>query len=427
MISKLQSDNTSVFSEVRLSFFTVMFLYIGMFILLYVESLTVFGLKISILWKLAIIAYCLIVSLAMILRKRKIYLFVLFSILLAFKTFFSISSMDYPMVTIELFIENLFFAALFLYFVYRVDRPILELIGKHFSIFIIISFLPFIFGLLTPLSEGYGLYRFGLEDAFGLIGVFQKPHAASITVAFAVIVIFYHYTNSKKFIQRVFYGLLIALGTYIMFKTYVRTGLVMMVAGMLYVALKRKDKFKYFKLMIASSLAALVFFVVYINDTVIQMRMSDQTIYNQEGSVGSGRLLYWYHAVDNWYTEGFESIVIGLGQEYARDLMYEDVGNKIFAHNGFIQILQAEGLIGIGLYIGFLLNYYLFIRRKRKSNYYIINIALLITYLFMMMFQGGVAFFMMFYLALFVALLAKDELQDKIIGLPSTKVMKEAY
>ena len=114
MIGKLQLDNTSVSSEVRLSLFTIMFLYIGMFILLYVESLQVLGLKISILWKLAVIAYCLIVSFAMILKKRKIYLFVLFSILLAFKTFFSISSMDYPMVTIELFIENLFFGAMFI-------------------------------------------------------------------------------------------------------------------------------------------------------------------------------------------------------------------------------------------------------------------------------------------------------------------------
>jgi len=37
----------------------------------------------------------------------------------------------------------------------------------------------------------------------------------------------------------------------------------------------------------------------------------------------------------------------------------------------------------------------------------------LIAYLSMMMFQGGVAFFMMLYLALYAALLAKGELQER--------------
>lgn len=381
-----------------------------MFILLYVDSLQVFGLKISILWKLAVIAYCLIVSFAMILRKRKIYLFVLFSILLAFKTFFSISSMDYPMVTIELFIENLFFAALFLYFVYRVDRPKLEFIGRHFSIFIVLSFLPFIFGIMTSLSQGYDLSLFGLEDASGLIGVFQKPHAAAITVAFALIVIFYYYLHEKLLMKRVFYAILIVLGSYIIFKTYVRTGLVMVFVGMVYLMLKRKDRFKYVKLVIISSFVALILFFMYVNDTAMQMRVNDQTIYVQDSNVGSGRLLYWYYAVNNWYSEGSVSIIIGLGQEYARELMYKDVGMMIFAHNGFIQVLQSEGLIGIGFYIGFLLNFYLYIRRKQNNRFYTINIALLIAYLCMMMFQGGVEFFMMFYLALFAALISKEEL-----------------
>ncbi|MDD3591328.1 MAG: O-antigen ligase family protein [Sulfurovum sp.] len=424
MISKLQLDNRG---EVRLSFPAIMFLYIGMFILLYVEPLQVFGLKIGILWKLAVMAYCLTVSFTIIIKKGKIYLFVLFSILLAFKTFFSISSMDYPMVTIELFIENLFFATLFLYFVYRVDKPMLEFIGRHFSIFIILSFLPFILGILTPISQGYDLSLFGLGDESGLIGVFQKAHGAAIILAFALIMIFYYYLHEKLLMKRVFYTILIVLGMYIMLKTYVRTGLVMVFAGMAYLALNRKDKLKYVKLIITSSFAILILFFMYMNDTVMQMRMSDQTIYIQDGHVGSGRLLYWYHAVDNWYSEGFESIVIGLGQEYARELMYEDVHNKIFAHNGFIQILQAEGLIGIGLYVGFLLNYYLFIRRKRQSKYYLISMAFLIAYLCMMMFQGGNTFFMMLYLALFAALIAKDELRDRTIGLSSTKIMKEAY
>lgn len=254
-----------------------------------------------------------------------------------------------------------------------------------------------------------------MEDTFGLIGVFQKVHAASIIVAFAIIVILYYYVNTKSIFTKSFYALLIALGMYILYKTYVRTGLFIAASGFLYILFRRQDRFKYIKLTIASSLIATVFFFVYSSDNVMQMRLSDQTVYNEEGDVGSGRLKYWYHAVDNWYSEGAESMLIGLGQEYARELMYQDVGNKIFAHNGFIQILQAEGLIGIGLYLGFFLNFFLFIRRKRQSRYYLINMSILIAYISMMMFQGGVLFYMLLYLAIYAALLDKDKISCKKI------------
>jgi len=38
-----------------------------------------------------------------------------------------------------------------------------------------------------------------------------------------------------------------------------------------------------------------------------------------------------------------------------------------------------------------------------------------------------VAFFMMFYLAIYASLIAKEEFQDTMTGLSSTKAMKEVY
>lgn len=139
MNNSLELSNKSFLPTTYLSPFTLSLLYIVFFVLLYIEPLEIGGAKISIIWKVAFISYCLMVNFITVLQEKKIFLFVLFSLLLAIKTFFSLSSMEYFQVTIELFIENLFFPVLFLYFAYHVDEEVLNFLGKHFSIFIILS------------------------------------------------------------------------------------------------------------------------------------------------------------------------------------------------------------------------------------------------------------------------------------------------
>jgi len=406
------------FEPISFSIWKIPFLYLFLFLLLYTEPIQIAGIKIGQIWKAMLVSYFLFVSVIFFIKKRKAFIFIFFSFIFAFKIFFSISSVEYIAGTIELVFENLFFPASFLFFLYSVDESELKFWGKHLSIFVILSFLPSIFGIIQPLSAGYRLENFGLEkDSFALIGLFQNPHSASDMLAFATTVIFFYFIHTKSRFQKLVLLFLTLLGSYFLFKVYVRTGMVMLSLSLLYILLTSKDKLKYLKLLSAILLAGSLFFFIYSNDPVLQMRLADKTIY-YEGTenLGSGRLYIWENAIKNWYSEGITSIIIGLGEGLAYELMYSNANIKVFAHNGFLQILQTEGLIGIFLYIGFIWNYLKFIYNNKKSVYFYLVVALLIGYFSMMMFQGGIHIYMMMFLSLYSALLYKNNQYIKIIN-----------
>lgn len=396
----------------KIPLYKLSIIYTLAFILLYIEVLPIAGVKISVLWKITLMSYILLIVSYKLISIKRIDTFIFFYFLLAVKGFFSISSMDYMLITIELFIKNIFFVGLYLYFIHFISEKKLILIGKYFAILIIISFIPFILNILQPFSEGYGLYRYGAEGEFGLIGIFQRVHAASITVGFSMIIVFFHLLEEVNKKIKYIYIVILLLGLYILIFTYVRTGIVIFFIGFLYLYLKSKIKFKYTKIILITIILSMISVYIYNNNKIIQMRTTDKTIYNNDGAIGSGRFKYAYHAIDNWHSEGFSSIIIGLGQEYARDLMFEDVNNRIFAHNGYVQILQTEGLIGIILFILFLIYLIKFLYNKRFNSYYKINIAIFLAYLTMMFLQGGVYFYMMLYIALYLALLNKKDKKD---------------
>lgn len=398
--------------ENKISLYKLSIVYLFAFVLLYVEAISISGITISIIWKIILMSYILIIVSFKLSQIKKIDAFIFFYILLSLKGFFSISSLDYILVTIELFIKNLFFVGLYLYFLHFVSEKKLILLGKNFAILVIISFIPFILDILQPLSKGYGLYRYGEDDEFGLIGVFQKVHAASITLGFSMIVLFSHLIKEVNKKIKLIYSLLLILGLYTLVFTYVRTGIVVFTVGFIYLYIKSDIKNKYSKLLLIGVIISILSIYLYNNNQVIQMRTSDKTIYQDDGAIGSGRFKYAYHAIDNWYSEGFNSIIIGLGQEYARDLMFLDVHNRIFAHNGYVQILQTEGLIGITLFFLFLFFLIKYIYYRRFSPYYNINIAIFLAYLVMMFLQGGVYFYMMLYLAIYLALLNKSNKKE---------------
>lgn len=125
------------------------------------------------------------------------------------------------------------------------------------------------------------------------------------------------------------------------------------------------------------------------------MRFSDETIYSQNQdtdkmrSLGSGRLYFASTALSNWYNGGFQTVMLGYGQGNALDYMEQSIGLHIFAHNGFVDIIQMNGLIGIFLYILFIIYLFKMIHKNKNSKYYQLSIILYISYIFFMILQGG--------------------------------------
>lgn len=397
-----------------------MLFYVIAFLLLYLEPVEVVGgLSFGILWKLLLMLILFFPVLHSVLRDKYIESFVFFAILLAMKILVSYTSLDaeYIGTTITLFTKAMMFPLLYLYFNEKIkNNETLIYLVKHFSLVIIFSLVPYMLGILEPFAKGYDLAEFGHQGSYGLIGPFIKPHSASITIAFAMIILTTHIKKTNTMSVNTFYILVLLLGFYELIETYVRTGIVIYLMVLLYIYLKDIN----FKKVLLIFLTLITFsgigMYLYQTNDIVKMRIDDKNKYSKSNaeSNGSGRFIFWKNAIENWLDDEEIVIYIGLGYDYAREKMQEDVGLLIFAHNNFIQVLQQEGLIGFTFFMIHIFLIYRFILRNKQSKYHTATNAIFIGILIEMMFQGGFFFNLVLYLSVYLVILKRDNNEEDI-------------
>ena len=384
--------------------------YIIGFTILYLEPVPIAGVSFGILWKLILILILILPIMYKIFKEKHMETFAFITIIFALKILISYSSMDYMISTLTLFTKELMLPILYFFFILKSDEKTLLFLAKHFSILIIISFVPYMLNILTPLGMGYDLSAYGLDNQYGLVGPFINPHTASISLAFALIVITRHINKDNNKIENIFFLIILVLGFYELMLTYVRTGFSVYIVAGLYLLLKDITIKKIILLLILSLTLLIGGSYLYKTNDVVRMRLSDKNKFVKKADLGSGRLDYWKAAIENWSNDEDIVIFIGLGEEYAKDKMEEKVGERLFAHNKFFQVLQREGLIGFGLFLAILFSLKSFLSRHKQSKYYTTAVAILIGMLTEMMFQGGFYFNVTFLFAIYLALLKKDKL-----------------
>lgn len=370
------------------------FSFLLFFTLFYFESIEIYSVKIAVIWKILLIG--LIIIFILFSKPVKISKVIFWGYLYSIKNLFTISLFQYYYMTIT---ESLKFLVIPLF---------MHLLGvlmkyKHFyirmykihitmSIYIILSTLPFLFGFIKPMTQGYRLDIFGLES-IGFVGIFQVAHSASFAIAFAIIVLIGNYKYKKTNIQKTLYLILIIIGLFCELLTFVRTGFAMIIAAFMYQFLRGKRTVYYLK-MIPIVLVIIVSFVAfYQHSDVYRMRIRGSNIYTEQkqinfNTIGSGRYGFAKAALDNWVHSGIYGVILGLGREKAMKLMKELYGFQIYAHNGFIDILQFNGLVGALIYIMFYYFLYLSIKKGKKKVSYLTTMMLFVAYSVGMLFQG---------------------------------------
>ena len=378
------------------------------FLILYLEPISMGGLTFGILWKLVLM---FLIVIQLLLTAKKLgngELFVFFYMLLAFKMLFNYSIQDYPIETITLSVKTFMFPLLYLYFLNNFKKETLLFFLKHYAILIILSFVPYILGILTPMGVGYDLSIYGHDGEQGLVGPFLKPHSASISLAFAMIVVTAHIKSENSFTKNLFYIGLIILGFYALIETYVRTGIVIYLVALLYFYLQNINMKKIILIIVTIfSLAGAGLYLMQTSD-IVKMRLEDKNIYVKQDEVGSGRFTYWRSAVENWLHDEPLVILVGLGEEYGMDKMLVSAGMRIFAHNEFFQMLQQEGLIGFSFFLLGLFFISRYISRYKYSIYHRDAKAVFLGMITMMLFQGGFYFNIVFFLSIYLVLLKLD-------------------
>lgn len=385
--------------------------YTIIFFLIYLEPINIGPIKFSILWKMLLLLLLVFYSLVYISRSFSIQNYSLFGLLFSLKKLFTISSFFYLGSAFIEFSRFFIFPIILYVFpkIFKIEQ--LEFIVKNLSILVVLSFVPFMLGLLEPLGEETSLTAYGYSEASSLIGFFQNPHSASITLAFSIIILFYFFQNSIRKKDKLFFSLLILLGILEIYLVLVRTGWTMLLFAVIYALYKKRKASVYMKYIPLLFIGALVFYFQYQTNDILQMRLQDTNKYQQEAILGSGRFLFAYYAFQHWLNNGIEPIAIGLGTEYAKNLMEIDTGLRVFAHNGFLEILQSDGLIGMMFYLLMIFYLYSYIRKNRQSKYYLITSTLFFVYLVEMLFQGGDYFLLYILFASYVSLIKLESMQ----------------
>lgn len=394
-------------------------IYILLFFLFYFEPIQIAGIKFSVLWKLPLVALLAIYFMLIVSKKWTMPIFAFVGLLLSFKYFVSLSSFQYMSTTISEFIKFAIFFFFFFFINERYNKEILIKMGHHLSIFIVISFIPFILGLLESLGRSIDISKYGDITGTSLTGIFQNPHAAGIVLAFSLLIVLYNFLNEVNRKMKIFLLFLLFLGFIELSLIMVRTALLMFIIGALYIS------FMYFKLKHYIFFTLIVFVTfgylassykqsIFLQSMVV--RLQGDTKYHEQKTVGSGRILFSKIAIESWQSEGFTGVFFGLGMELGKDKMEEAIGSRLFAHNGFTQMLQSEGLIGILLFLLFLYFLLKYILMYRENEYYRLLIGLYIAYIIAIFFQGGNYFLLYVLFSIYLALINKSAVNKETIS-----------
>jgi hypothetical protein len=400
-----------------MSFIKIIILYLIFFVLFYIEPISIGSLKFAIIWKLPLVVFLGAYFFLKLNKVPYIPTFIFIGILLSFKILFSLSSLEYINSTISEFTKLIIFFFTFIYLRNRYNLEELKKFGKYTAIFVILSFIPFLLNILKPLGKSIELSKYGTLDISSLTGIFQNPHSAGITLAISLIVIYYYILNSIQLKEKLVYLMLFLGGTIEMILTFVRTPMVILITGLAVLS------FKYFKLKhIIYSLIILLLASTYVYVNIensvllksLEVRIQGENKYNSTGGIGSGRIMFWEQSIKSWQSEGFLGLTMGLGIELAKDKMEKGTGLRLFAHNGFLEQLQSDGLIGFLLLISLLYYIYVYIRKYKESPYYILALAIYSGYIVYIFFQGGNYFLFYVIFSTYLVILQKTAIKNNL-------------
>ena len=389
----------------------IIFISTILFVLFHFESQNIGPIKISILWKMPILIYLFLFFIQGIKENNKVELFLVFALILSFKFFISLSSFNYFMTSLTNFSQFSIFLFMYYYFSRKINVSSLEFYGNYISIFIILSFLPYQIGLIKSLGKTIDISKYGDISGFSLVGFHQNPHAAGIILSFSLTIILYNLLIQNQMKMKIIYSLILFIGIVELILTLVRTSYVMFLISS-FILIYKKFKLKHYIFVILfTSIIGIFYFNSFINTNFgqsLMTRIVGDTKYKSAEDAGSGRAMFARFAYENWKNEGFVSICIGLGTELGKDKMAEKIGARLFAHNGFVQMLQSEGLVGFTLFCIFLLLLLKVILINKNNKYFDLLIALYISYVINIYFQGSDYFLLYLLFSIYLALLIKS-------------------
>lgn len=386
--------------------------YLTIFFLIYWGPISVGPTTFSQVWKIPLFVF--LFWQVIIIRSREKPAFIKWSYARAGKNLVTSGfSVSYVAGIID-FVRYMMFPLMYEYVSLKIkDLKHLDKILLGFAQFIIISGIPFVFGLLRSKAKDAILY----EDFDSYAGMFQNTHGAAITTTTAVLILLAFLKLNSNIIKykKLNYALLV-FGVYLIYLTFIRTGYAMFFIGLIFIFIPKKVSFKQI-ISATVAVSVLVLGFIYLLET-------SETFYNRifdirngkQTAAGSGRLLFWKASFDLWFNGNVFEIFFGFGYEALLDKIGEVTGIRVYAHNEFFTQLGQNGLLGILFFIGYLVSLLQFIWKRRKMPSFRLSIAVYFLYVSLMLTQGGMWFELdVFMVLVFVKLELESSIYRKVI------------
>ncbi len=280
-----------------------------------------------------------------------------------------------------------------------------------FASFFTLSLVPYALGYLESLGELYELSAYDNEQE-GIVGPFQGAHAASTALAGSFLVILYFWFT--KAFNRIYLSALLILCFYFLIFTYVRTGMLMVVIGVLPMLIffaKEKVSTRIRLFIVGGLLAVLISGWVLSNKTVMDRIVGERKWSSETESfetLGSGRGLLYLYAVEIFFEANTIEKIIGMGQTEQKNRMESKLGLALVPHNGFLLLLLNNGILGLFIFALFLRNILKLLRKITIKEKVLVR-SLFYAYLVMSFFQSFDLLYMYLMLVLAISYVIKKE------------------
>ena len=280
--------------------------------------------------------------------------------------------------------------------------------------YFVLSNIPFLLFGLKGISHGHD---YGSYVAYS--GIFQNQHAMSVIMGICIIVILCYLQN--RYIEgrwnRLYNILLIGLAAYAMYLGFARTGWLMCLLAVFVVFWpKNMNARQWMGMGTVSIVLAVGLSYMMVTNTMFYDRIVGNNITTHEHmNVTSGRTEYSAAALERYADGTSLEWVVGVSTENIYDAIYKKTGMRVGAHNGFVDSLTRNGIVGLFLMIVTLIALFIFIRKRNKCDSYRMALAMWVMMFSFQITQGGVMFHTDLLYALVFCMLEKEDwlLTDK--------------
>lgn len=372
-------------------------IFIAVFFVLYLETEIFFGIKFSHLWK-GSVATCLILYIIMRTIKYRASLSFPFPYFISAGYAYSL----WPLVVMILHenpVNSLFVTAqrimpvVAFHYLFVAHRDKIKKIHRAAIVFVLLSSIPFAVGLLEQKGSYYDLEKIGDVTGGSFVGLFQTSHVASLTFALCLIASICYASTSNDRKTFIIWGAVSPPLFYLLIMSYARSGIFSFLGGLLVLIFAQRRFTGSVKILFVASIGVLVFSMTVPNYENLISRFYGKTVYTKDENYdlnrfSSGRLMLWAASAEIFVDAGLPGWVGGLGEAKFHEEMKKRVGVSLFAHNGFLDEIMLNGLVGAAIFFNLLIAMYKDIIRITADYDRILGLSSFAAYVVFTFFQG---------------------------------------